>query len=1029
MKRQLISVLLTIVILLPAFPVSADVDQGDFYGNYYGQAVDLGAPFEQLLPVDCVTGELNGHNMLYTTSSGTWAQFYAYDLTDQKIVFTAPLVGAKACWTHKKSSKGIIYMCADGYVFSYDPYTNTFKSYGRALGEKQSFEAAFDEEDNLYIATYPNARIAKLDAKTGEISDFLGKPLIEGRTYVRSLCSAGGNLYGTTYGDGNKVEFCKVNLKTKNVEVIPLPRLEGFFLEEEALWLYALTTAGDYIFMNIKTSSNSPLLIYNWKKGEFVLKDDVFVHFRGHHVSEVNDNKVYFISGMGNSKTIRGFDLETETMFDTGIDYFSGKENFIFGSGWMEIDDPEFPGKTLVTVDDRTGSVVYINPEAKKVKEVLYPEMTGGSQMIRSLEPGPEDTITLGAYLGTKGAFYNVYDRDYTYFKTHQVESSVTYEGITYFMTYTRAGFWQVDYSMLESGEDADELKASVGEHQDRAFAHAAGDGKVFFGTIPDYGQLGGALVIYDIATKEFDVIRNVVQDQSIISLDYRDGLLYGSTSVWGGGSATPSQSRAKVFVWDVAKREKVSEFYPLVSGCNYDMKAIGDVRLDENGDLWCASKNLVFCMDPQTKRVKKSVQIKENTYQKEIWQPCHLDFDRDGMLYLIADNTIWVINPQNMDFKCLNSKFDEKQSCAFMRIGPDNNLYYGGLGRLKMIPIMKNDYRPSDVFALKEKKDILGLVSGVPYFLTDGNIDMLEPGDTKVVPVQEGNAMLVPIRCISERLGYQVGWEEDTLLITGNGLDLSVKLGQKTMTVNGKTIGLSAVPRLEKDRLLFPAEELAKAIGMDSVSYPNGVLILSKEKVDAQTAEKLFPTLSYYGEQFYEDFCNKEKLSQEHQSLLDSEKAIHITNAGFEQNPAGSTISGCTLFYPNSTNAYCEVSDVNSFLGEKSLRIVDRTDQAGAGIITQDISLEQGGKYTLKIPIYIAEGTPSVQIEFLNSTGGVVSTELDNMADLARNQWHILNYDVQPLDGVTGIRVSVLIHKSYYGDIFIDEMTVQRQE
>ena len=57
------------------------------------------------------------------------------------------------------------------------------------------------------------------------------------------------------------------------------------------------------------------------------------------------------------------------------------------------------------------------------------------------------------------------------------------------------------------------------------------------------------------------------------------------------------------------------------------------------------------------------------------------------------------------------------------------------------------------------------------------------------------------------------------------------------------------------------------------------------------------------------------------------------------------------------------------------------------------------------------------------------MSTELDNMADLARNQWHILNYDVQPLDGVTGIRVSVLIHKSYYGDIFIDEMTVQRQE
>ena len=1036
MNRKLITVLLTIVTLLPVFPVSADVDVGDFYGNYYGQAVDLGAPFEQLLPVDCVTGELNGHNMLYTTSSGTWAQFYAYDLTDQKIIFTTPLVGSKTCWTHKKNSKGIIYLCADGYVHSYDPYTNTFKSYGRALGERQSFEAAFDEEDNLYVATYPHARIAKLDAKTGEITDFLGQSVVEGRTYVRSICYAGGNLYCTTYGEGNKVEFCKVNLKTKKVDVIPLPRIEGFFQEEHLLWLYALTTAGDYIFMNNKQTSDdtgvkgsgSPLLIYNWKKGEFVLKEDLFVHFRGHHVSEVNDNKVYFISGMNGRKLLE-FDLETETLTDTGIDYFSDRDNFIFGSGWMEIDDPDFPGKTLVTVDDGTGAVVFINPQSKKVKSVIYPEMKGGSLMIRSLEPGPADTITLGAYMGTRGAFYDVYDRDYTYFLTNQVESSVTYEGTTYFMTYTRAGFWQVDYSNLESGEEADNLKATIGEHQDRAFAHAAGDGKIFFGTIPDYGQLGGTLVIYDIETKEFDIIRNVVQDQSIISLDYRDGLLYGSTSVWGGGSAIPSQERAKMFVWDVAKREKLSEFYPLVPGCSYDMKAIGDIRLDENGDLWCASKNLVFCMDPQTKRVKKSVQIKENKYQNEIWQPCHLDFDGNGILYLIADNTIWAVNMYNMDFKCLNSKFDEKQSCAFMRIGPDKNLYYGGLGRLKMIPIVKSDYRPADVFELTEQKDVLGLVNGVPYFLTNGRIGMLEPGDTKVVPVQEGNNMMIPVRRICEQLGYQVGWEEDTLLVTGNDLELSAKLGERRMTVNGKTVNLSAAPRLEKERLFFPAEDLAKTIGLTAVSYSNGAYTISKEKTDEKTAENLFMSLNYYGEQFYGDFCNKEELAKTHQALLDSEQAIHFANAGFEQDPIGSTVSGFTLLYPNTTNAYCEVSDANSFLGEKSLRIVDRSDQAGSGIITQNVSLEQGEKYTLKIPLYIAEGTPSVQIEFLNSTGGVVSTELDNMADLTRNQWHILNYDVQPLDGVTGIRVSVLIHKSYYGDIFIDEMTIQRQE
>jgi hypothetical protein len=41
-------------------------------------------------------------------------------------------------------------------------------------------------------------------------------------------------------------------------------------------------------------------------------------------------------------------------------------------------------------------------------------------------------------------------------------------------------------------------------------------------------------------------VFRNVVQDQSIISLDYKDGKVYGSTSINGGLGADPTAEEAK---------------------------------------------------------------------------------------------------------------------------------------------------------------------------------------------------------------------------------------------------------------------------------------------------------------------------------------------------------------------------------------------------------------------------------------------------------------------------------------------------
>lgn len=64
-----------------------------------------------------------------------------------------------------------------------------------------------------------------------------------------------------------------------------------------------------------------------------------------------------------------------------------------------------------------------------------------------------------------------------------------------------------------------------------------------------------------------YDVYRDIVKDQSIFGLAYHDGKIYGGTSLVGGLGISPTETQAKLFVFDVAKREKIAEFTPMIPG------------------------------------------------------------------------------------------------------------------------------------------------------------------------------------------------------------------------------------------------------------------------------------------------------------------------------------------------------------------------------------------------------------------------------------------------------------------------------
>jgi hypothetical protein len=166
-------------------------------------------------------------------------------------------------------------------------------------------------------------------------------------------------------------------------------------------------------------------------------------------------------------------------------------------------------GRTLLGItDDAGGFVVYDPQDNTAVDSVL--KMNAQAIDIQSIEKGPDGKLYIGGY--QFGA--SVYDTDaktilYNSPELDQPEGIGFLNGKVYFGTYGSARIYSYDPSKpfnYSSGSDGNPgLAYDIGNDQDRPFVLTSGDNKLFVGTVPDYGMLGGALTVYDEKTiKDF---------------------------------------------------------------------------------------------------------------------------------------------------------------------------------------------------------------------------------------------------------------------------------------------------------------------------------------------------------------------------------------------------------------------------------------------------------------------------------------------------------------------------------------------
>jgi outer membrane protein assembly factor BamB len=132
-------------------------------------------------------------------------------------------------------------------------------------------------------------------------------------------------------------------------------------------------------------------------------------------------------------------------------------------------------------------------------------------------------------------------------------------------------------------------------------------NGLIYVGSEPPYGELGGAIGVWDPRqNRTIENYRHVVTNQSIVSLAWepQSGLIFGGSGNYGGGGTRAVEKEARFFAFDPQKRTTVFETTLSPGARNYPATCAA------LGRVCTTAGDRLFVFDPPTMRVTQSIPL-----------------------------------------------------------------------------------------------------------------------------------------------------------------------------------------------------------------------------------------------------------------------------------------------------------------------------------------------------------------------------------------------------------------------------------
>lgn len=600
--------------------------------------VSLGTPLQDVLLIGGTVGTLAGDTVIWSASSGLPAYLNAVDPDTGASLLSLPLTGASGSYAVEQAADGTVYVgtYGEGRLYRLRPGASTVDDLGvPAAGESFVLDLVVGDDGKVYSGTYPSGKIVSYDPASGAFHDY--GTMIAGQTYVKSITSAGGKIYGGAYVDGFITEL---DPATGAKRVLPTPPgvdVRGKVVND-------LNARGGKLYARLGTAFPSPLHVYDIASGTWV---DTIELAAGLDVSPPDAaGKVYLFRQFApNSAELVSYDPATKAQVRTGLTIY-GRVTNTRGIGWADLTADGYPGPSIVGLLWR-GTMFRYNPQTGN-HATLDTGVRREPTDILSLAAGPRGTAYAGGFLSGGLSVVDLASGEAQFNRFSQLEQILPTSNGVWLGAYPDARIYRYDpslpwnspdYSSNPPGgvENPPKVLDLIGHHQNRPQAMTEALGKVVVGTVPSGDRLGGSLAVIDMASRTTDVvIDNLITDESIVSAASRGGVVYGSTSVFGGLATTPpTQAEATVFAFDVRTRQVLWQVNP-----EPGLKVIPAVTVDRDGMVWTVTGNKVRKLDPKTGRTVGTVEVAQAA---ALYTAGQLTMDGRGVVYALVGGKYFV--------------------------------------------------------------------------------------------------------------------------------------------------------------------------------------------------------------------------------------------------------------------------------------------------------------------------------------------------------------------------------------------------
>lgn len=568
-----------------------------------------------------------------------------------EVVSDVALPGAQGAWNATTAPDGTVYVGSytNGHLYQYRPGAATAVDLGRAIaGDSFVWDVAAAPDGSVYGGGFPSGGIFRWTPGSG-FSQIGPRQIIAPEQYVRGIAyDPDLDLVYGGVGSHAHLMACAGSGTAPCTDILPAELRDLAFA-------YNISAGDGYVMVRMENGGRTVVLQVTKGTDGAVSARQVAdlgaVDYPGG--STLADGK-FFYSKAG---MLYAFDVTTAT--ETALQARAG----IYARRWTVLamaDQANWPGLTLVGAND-AGLIVRYGIDSGKLETVASRDLPGSPTDINQVFAGPDQRIySIGYFVGGMGAYTPLRGETTEYRPVGQAEGATVVGDAIYLGVYPKARIHVYRPSEpFVPNTNPREVCYLASAEQDRPYGMAtAPDGRVYIGTMAAYGKLPGALSVYDPVSGQCQVIGNVVPDQTIHTLAWHDGKVYGGSLIWGGLGQEPSQTEAKFFRYDPATGQTKQYDLP-VRG----LRGVFGVTPGPDGKLWMTAESYLLAFDPATETW---------SHVSRPW--AHLNYDlgptdrlgafdaflrvgRDGAVYGVVHGAeFFRIDPSTMDVTTLRT-------------------------------------------------------------------------------------------------------------------------------------------------------------------------------------------------------------------------------------------------------------------------------------------------------------------------------------------------------------------------------------